>query len=64
MEYRRFADTYVIRLDRGEEIVKSLTKLCADENVQLGCITGLGAAESCDFGAFRCGKGKVQQRRV
>ena len=44
MEYRRFADTYVIRLDRGEEI-KVATKLCADENVQLGCITGLGAAD-------------------
>ena len=58
MEYRRFADTYVIRLDRGEEIVKSLTKLCADENVQLGCITGLGAADRVILGLFDVAKGK------
>ena len=58
MEYRRFADTYVIRLDRGEKIVKSLTKLCADENVQLGCITGLGAADRVILGLFDVAKGK------
>ena len=58
MEYRRFADTYVIRLDRGEEIVKSLTKLCAAENVQLPCRPGPGPPDRVILGLFDVAKGK------
>ena len=28
MEFQKFADTYVVRLDKGEEIIASLQKLC------------------------------------
>ena len=33
MDYRKFGNTYVIRMDRGEEIVRTLTDFCKKENV-------------------------------
>ena len=44
MEYRKFDDTYVIRIDRGEEIITSLTDFCREEGVKLGSVQALGAA--------------------
>ena len=44
MEYRKFADTYVIRLDKGEEIISSLQAICEKENIRLGSVEGIGAA--------------------
>ena len=38
MEYRKFADTYVIRLDKGEEIISSLQAICEKENIRLGSV--------------------------
>ena len=45
MEYRRFENSYVVRLNKGEEVISSLKKLCKDENIRLGEITGLGASD-------------------
>ena len=52
MEYRRFQDTYVVRLDRGEEIVASLTRLCEQEDIRLGSVTALGAADHAVIGLY------------
>ena len=43
MEYRRIDDVYVVRLDVGDEIVKSLTTLCDNENIRSATVQGLGA---------------------
>ena len=45
MEYRLFNDTYVIRLDRGEEVMTVLTDFCQREGIKLGSITAIGAAD-------------------
>lgn len=52
MEYRRFGDTYVVRIQRGEEILEQLTKLCADENIRLASIEGIGACDEIVFGLY------------
>ena len=44
MEYMKFDDAYVVRLDCGEEIVESLTKICDREKITLATIEGIGAA--------------------
>ena len=31
-------DTYVVRMDRGEEIVSSLTEFCQKEQIKLGTV--------------------------
>ena len=52
MEYRKFDQGYVLRLDPGEEIVASLTRLVQQENVQLGTVSALGAAGDVTIGIF------------
>lgn len=52
MEYRKFNDTYVIRLNKGEEVIESLKNLCRDEDIKLAEITGLGASDFVEIGVF------------
>ncbi|MBQ6594699.1 MAG: DNA-binding protein [Clostridia bacterium] len=52
MEYRSFGDTWVIRMDRGEEIVSSLTEFCRRERVTLGAVEALGAADHAVVGLY------------
>lgn len=56
MEYRRFENSYVVRLNKGEEVISSLKKLCKDENIRLGEITGLGASDLVEIGLFNVNK--------
>lgn len=52
MEYRKFDDTYVIRLEKGEEVIQSLTEICSREKIELAEITGLGASNFVEIGVF------------
>ena len=52
MEYRKFSQGYVLRLDPGEEIVSSLTRLVEQEGVTLATVSALGAANDVTIGIF------------
>ncbi len=52
MEYKKFSNKIIVRIDRGEEIVESLKKLCKELNIKLGTITGLGATDNAVIGLF------------
>lgn len=52
MEFRRFENDYVIRLNKGENVIESLKKLCKEENIKLAEITGLGASNKVEIGVF------------
>lgn len=52
MEYRKFDDSYILRLNKGEEIIQSLKELCNTENIKLAEITGLGASNLVEIGVF------------
>lgn len=52
MEYRKFNDSYVIRLDKDDEIIKSLKEICEKEEINLAEITGLGASNLVEIGVF------------
>ena len=43
MEYRRFDDKIVARIDRGEEILEQVKELARRENITLASATALGA---------------------
>ena len=52
MEYRRFNEYCVLRVDRGEEVMESLMKVAEAEHVTLGKIEGLGAADYVKAGLY------------
>lgn len=52
MEYKKFGDKYVVRLDKGEEIIETLKKFCKEKDITLGWINGLGAVKQATIGLF------------
>ena len=63
MEYRKFSQGYVLRLDPGEEIVASLTRLVEQEQVQLGSVTAIGAPNDVTIGIFSTQEKRYHARR-
>ena len=52
MDYRKFGDTYVVRMDRGEEIVEQVKLLAQKENIKLASIQALGAVNDFTVGVY------------
>lgn len=53
MEYRVFGETIVLRLEKGEEVIESIKKLCEKEDIKAGSISGLGASNEVVVGLFK-----------
>lgn len=56
MDYRKFGSTFVVRIDRGEEVVTELLSLAEKENIQLASVEGIGAAEKVVAGLYNVEK--------
>lgn len=52
MEYKADSRAVVLRLDKGEELLACLKKVCEDEGILLGVIQGLGAVSKVTIGLF------------
>ena len=52
MEYRRFGDKIVVRIDKGEELCEKVLELAGKENIRLAGVTGLGASNDVTLGVF------------
>ena len=63
MEYRRFGDTLIVRMDKGEEIVEQLTKLASDEHIALAEVSALGAVGDITVGVFYTGEKEYHSNR-
>lgn len=60
MEYRRFGQQLVVRIDRGEEVMTELRALCERERIHLAAVSGLGAADYVDMGLYDVEKQEYQ----
>ena len=58
MEYKVFGETIVLRLEKGEEVIESIKKLCEKEDIRLGSISGLGATNHVIVGLFKVSEKK------
>ena len=52
MDYRKFGNTYAVRIDLGEDIMENLKKLCTAEQIRLGRVEAIGAADHAVIGVY------------
>lgn len=52
MKFRKSGSNYIVKLNKGEEVMKELTKLCKEQNIEAGCFTAIGAASEVELGYF------------
>ena len=52
MDYTRYENAYVIRLDKGEELVRCLTDFCKREHISYGTVSGIGACDHVLLGIY------------
>lgn len=53
MEYKRFENTIVARIDKGEEILEQIKAIALKENIKLAAVRALGAVNDFTVGVFK-----------
>ncbi len=59
MEYKRFDNTIIARIDKGEEILEQLKVIAINENIKLASINALGAIDDFTVGVY-----KIMKRNI
>ena len=54
MEYNKFNNTIVARIDKGEEILDKIKEIALREDIKLANINALGAVNDFTVGVFSC----------
>lgn len=63
-EFKKFGNKFLIRINKGEEIVSTLKTFCIKNNVKLGTIQGIGAINSATFGFFNPETKHYQEKTI
>ena len=52
MDFRKFGNKYIVRMDKKEEIVTTLKMFCQEQEITLGWVKGIGAVNKVKIGLF------------
>ena len=53
MEYKRFNNTIVARIDKGEEILDKIKEIALKEKIKLASVSALGATNEFTVGVYK-----------
>ena len=53
MEYKRFDNTIIARIDKGEEVLERIKEISLKENIKLASVRALGATNDFTVGVFK-----------
>jgi predicted DNA-binding protein with PD1-like motif len=62
MFFKRIPNGYLVRLEKGEEVIESLIKLSDKEKISGGFLSGLGAVKDVTLGYFDVAKKEYIKR--
>lgn len=52
MDYRKYGETYYIRMDRGDEIISGILKICKEEHIKSATFSGIGGCSEAQIQTF------------
>ena len=58
MKYKKFDNTIIARIDKGEDIVEQVKNIALKENIKLASIQALGAINDFTVGVFKTSEKK------
>lgn len=64
MKAAKSGETYLIRLDPGEEIISALTGFCEQAGLLAGALQGIGSVATAEIGHFDPERGDYVFRRL
>ena len=56
MKYLETENDYVVRLERGEEVLKALEDLCLEKDIAAASVSGIGACDLAEVGVYEIEK--------
>ena len=63
MEYRRFGDKIILRIEKGEEVLAVIRAVCEQENILLASVSGIGAVGDVILGVFNSERFEYETRQ-
>ncbi|MBQ6374497.1 MAG: DUF296 domain-containing protein [Clostridia bacterium] len=64
MDFRRFDQTYYIRMDKGDEIIGTLLEICRKEKIASAVFSGIGGCSEADIQIFDPAAGMFETRKL
>ncbi|MBQ2202603.1 MAG: DNA-binding protein [Clostridia bacterium] len=62
MEYKRFNDTILLRIDRSEEIIEQVRAVAQKEQIRLASVEALGATDDFTVGVYDVAEKRYDSR--
>jgi len=64
MKFKKFGNKWIVRIDKGEEVIQTIKKVCEDNKIKLGSISGIGAADRVTIGLFNTKSKQYQSQEL
>ena len=64
MEYKEVGEHYILRLEKGEDIIEKMTEFCKKENLKSGHFSGIGALEEVEIGYYDVKDRKYHTKKI
>ena len=64
MKFKKFGNKWILRIDKGEEVIQTIKKLCEDNKIKLGSLSGIGATDRATVGLFNTKSKQYQSREL
>ena len=64
MDFRKYNQTYYVRLDKGDEIIGSLLEICRKENIASAVFSGIGGCRQAEIQTFIPETGEFETQKL
>ena len=64
MDYKKFNETYYVRMDKGDEIISLLLEMCRKEQIASAIYTGIGGCSEAQIQTFDPETGTFETRTL